>query len=44
MPQWSGIMRMIEEQSRQICVVKIDESSTISEALEAAQLYATEGL
>jgi hypothetical protein len=44
MPQWSRIMRMIEEENWQVCVVNIDESSTISAVLEAAQPYATEGL
>jgi hypothetical protein len=38
-PQWSGVMRMIEEENRQVCVVKLDEGSTASAILEASQCF-----
>jgi hypothetical protein len=44
MPKWSEIMRLIEEENRLVGMVKIDESSTATVTLEAAQLYGTEGL
>jgi hypothetical protein len=44
MPQWAGIMKLIDEGPRKGAMVKIDESTTIGSVLEAAQRYATEGL
>jgi hypothetical protein len=42
--QWSEIMRIIEEGNLQVGILKIEENTTISAVLEAAQLCATEGL
>jgi hypothetical protein len=44
MPQWTEILKYIDEGPRGAFMVKIDENTTDSAVLEAAQMYATEGL
>jgi hypothetical protein len=44
MPQWEDILKYIDEGPRRVHMVKIDEGTTDSIALEAAQLYAIEAI
>jgi hypothetical protein len=43
-PQWAGIMEKLEGRTQGVAMRKLDERTTASEILEAAQLYAMEAI